>query len=45
MGDKAGSRAAYEQALVLLPADVTLDTDQKARVSKTIEEGLIALRK
>jgi hypothetical protein len=45
MGDKAGSRAAYEQALVLLPGDVTLDTDQKARVSKTIEEGLIALRK
>jgi tetratricopeptide (TPR) repeat protein len=45
MGDKAGARKAYEQALVLLPEDVTLDTDQKARVSKAIEEGMIALRK
>jgi tetratricopeptide (TPR) repeat protein len=45
MGDKAGARRAYEQALVLLPGDTTLDTDQKARVSKAIEEGMIALRK
>lgn len=45
MGDKAGARAAFEQALVLLPGDATLDTDQKAKAAKSIEAGLIALRK
>jgi dienelactone hydrolase len=45
MGDKAGSRAAFEKALVLLPEDVTLDTGQKARTRKAVEEALKALRK
>src|SRR5206468_10114162 len=45
MGDKAGARKAFEQALVLLPDDHTLETSQKAKLSKAIEEGLIALRK
>ena len=45
MGDKAGARKAFEEALVLLPDDHTMETVQKARVSKSIEDGLIALRK
>jgi hypothetical protein len=45
MGDKAGARAAFEQALELLPADPTLDAGQKAETRKAVEEGLIALRK
>jgi tetratricopeptide (TPR) repeat protein len=45
MGDKAGARAAFEQALELLPADPTLDAAQKAETRKAVEEGLIALRK
>ena len=45
MGDKAGSRAAFEKALVLLPSDGTLDAGQKARTSKAVEEGLKALLK
>jgi hypothetical protein len=45
MGDKSGARKAYEQVLLLLPDDTTLDTDQKARVTKAAEEGLKALRK
>lgn len=45
MGDKAGARKAFEQALALLPEDHTLETSQKAKLSKAIEEGIIALRK
>ena len=45
MGDKAGSRSAFEKALVLLPEDVTLDAGQKAETRKAAEEGLKALRK
>jgi hypothetical protein len=45
IGDKAGSRAAFEKALALLPDDVTLDAGQKARTRNAIEEGLKALRK
>ena len=45
MGDKAGSRAAFEKALVLLPEDVTLDAGQKAETRKAVESGLQALRK
>jgi Flp pilus assembly protein TadD len=45
MGDKAGSRSAFEKALALLPEDVTLDAGQKAESRKAAEEGLKALRK
>lgn len=45
MGDKAGSRAAFEKALLLLPEDVTLDAGQKAERRKAVEEGVKALRK
>ena len=45
MGDKAGARAAFEQALELLPADPSLDASQKAETRKAVEEGLIGLRK
>jgi dienelactone hydrolase len=45
MGDKAGSRAAFEKALVLLPTDGTLDAGQKANTRKAVEEGLKALLK
>ncbi len=45
MGDKAGSRSAFEQALVLLPEDGTLDAGQKAETRKAVEEGLKALLK
>jgi hypothetical protein len=45
IGDKAGSRAAFEKALALLPGDGTLDAGQKAGVSKAVEEGLKALLK
>jgi hypothetical protein len=45
MGDKAGARAAFEKALVLLPEDVGLDAGQKAETRKAVEEGLKALRK
>jgi dienelactone hydrolase len=45
MGDKAGARAAFEKALVLLPEDVTLDAGQKAETRKAVEEGLKAVRK
>jgi dienelactone hydrolase len=45
MGDKAGARAAFEKALVLLPEDVSLDAGQKAETRKAVEEGLKALRK
>ena len=45
MGDKAGSRAAFEKALVLLPTDGTLDASQKAATRKAVEEGLKALLK
>jgi hypothetical protein len=45
MGDKAGSRSAFEKALALLPEDVTLDAGQKAETRKAVEEGLKALRK
>jgi tetratricopeptide (TPR) repeat protein len=45
MGDKAGSRKAFEKALVLLPSDGTLDAGQKAATRKAVEEGLKALLK
>lgn len=45
MGDKAGSRAAFEKALQLLPQDGTLDAGQKAEVQKQVGEGLKALLK
>src|ERR1017187_1942286 len=45
MGDKAGSRKAFEKALVLLPSDGTLDAGQKAETRKAVEEGLKALLK
>jgi dienelactone hydrolase len=45
MGDKAGSRKAFEKALVLLPSDGTLDAGQKAQTRKAVEEGLKALLK
>jgi dienelactone hydrolase len=45
MGDKAGSRSAFERALLLLPEDGTLDAGQKAQTRKAVEEGLKALRK
>ena len=45
MGDKAGARASFEQALLLLPGDIALDGEQKAQATKAIEEGLKALRK
>jgi Flp pilus assembly protein TadD len=45
MGDKAGSRAAFERALELLPEDGTLDAGQKAATRKLVEEGLKALLK
>jgi dienelactone hydrolase len=45
MGDKPGSRSAFERALVLLPEDGTLDAGQKAQTRKAVEEGLTALRK
>jgi tetratricopeptide (TPR) repeat protein len=43
MGDKAGSRSAFERALLLLPEDGTLDAGQKAETRKAVEEGLKAL--
>jgi tetratricopeptide (TPR) repeat protein len=45
MGDKAGARKAFEQVLLMLPGDTSLDADQKIRVNKAVEEGLKALRK
>ncbi len=45
LGDKAGSRAAFEKALAILPEDVTLDAGQKARTRDAVEEGLKALRR
>jgi len=45
MGDKAGSRAAFEKALDLLPEDGTLDAGQKAEIRKHIAEGLKSLLK
>jgi dienelactone hydrolase len=44
-GDKAGSRKAFERALVLLPSDGTLDAGQKAATRKAVEEGLKVLLK
>ena len=45
MGDKAGSRAAFEKSLELLPEDGTLDAGQKAETRKLVEESLKALLK
>jgi hypothetical protein len=45
VGDKAGSRAAFEKALALLPEDVTLDASQKVRIRKAVEDGFKALLK
>ena len=45
MGDKPGSRAAFERALELLPEDGTLDAGQKAATRKAVEEGLKGLLK
>ena len=45
VGDKAGSRAAFEKALLLLPDDGSLDAGQKADCRKAVEEGLKALLK
>jgi dienelactone hydrolase len=45
MGDKAGARAAFEHALLLMAGDTTLDAGQKANATKAIEEGLKSLRK
>jgi dienelactone hydrolase len=45
MGDKVGSRRAFEKALVLLPSDGALDAGQKAATNKAIEDGLKALLK
>jgi tetratricopeptide (TPR) repeat protein len=45
MGDRAGSRKAFEKALALLPSDGTLDAGQKAQTRKAVEEGLKALLK
>jgi dienelactone hydrolase len=45
MGDKAGSRSAFERTLQLLPEDGTLDAGQKAETRRAVEEGLKALRK
>jgi hypothetical protein len=45
MGDKAGSRSAFERALLLLPEDGTLDAGQKAETRRAVEEGLTGLRK
>jgi len=45
MGDKAGARKNYEEAMLLLPDDPSLDASQKARTSKSIEAGLMSLRK
>jgi tetratricopeptide (TPR) repeat protein len=45
VGDKAGSRAAFEKALALLPDDVTLDASQKVRTRKAVEDGFKALLK
>jgi len=45
MGDKAGARKNYEQALTLLPEDHTLEAGQKAVLGNAIEKAMIALRK
>jgi tetratricopeptide (TPR) repeat protein len=45
VGDKAGSRAAFEKALLLLADDVTLDASQKVRTRKAVEDGVKALLK
>jgi len=45
MGDKAGARKNYEQALALMPEDHTLEAGQKAVLEKEIERAMIALRK
>ena len=45
MGDKAGARKNYEQALALMPDDHTLEAGQKAVLAKAIEAAMIALRK
>jgi pimeloyl-ACP methyl ester carboxylesterase len=45
MGDKAGSRSAFERTLLLLPEDGTLDAGQKVETRKAVEQGLKALRK
>ncbi|MEO8370601.1 MAG: hypothetical protein ABI806_15565 [Candidatus Solibacter sp.] len=45
MGDKAGARKHYEQALTLLPEDHTLEAGEKAVLAKAIESAMIALRK
>jgi tetratricopeptide (TPR) repeat protein len=45
VGDKAGSRAAFEKALALLPEDVTLDASQKVLTRKAVEDGFKALLK
>jgi dienelactone hydrolase len=45
IGDKAGSRSAFEKALMLLPEDGALDAGQKARTRNAIEEGLKSLLK
>jgi pimeloyl-ACP methyl ester carboxylesterase len=38
-GDAAGAASAFDKALALLPADDTLNADEKARVRKSIEEA------
>ena len=45
VGDKRGSRSAFEKALELLPEDGSLDAGQKARTRKAVEEGFKALLK
>jgi pimeloyl-ACP methyl ester carboxylesterase len=45
VGDKAGSRTAFEKALALLPEDVTLDASQKVLTRKAVEDGFKALLK
>jgi tetratricopeptide (TPR) repeat protein len=45
VGDKRGSRSAFEKALEFLPEDGSLDAGQKARTRKAVEEGFKALLK
>jgi dienelactone hydrolase len=45
MGDKTGSRKAFEKALLLLPEDGTMDAGQKAATKKAVEAGLKGLLK
>ena len=45
MGDKAGARKNYEQALALMEEDHTMEAGEKAALGKAIEKALIELRK